>query len=62
MAAELSSRTNVHILRGDLANYASLKEAAAETTKLVGDRGVDYLIANGAYQPFLDAFDPIGAL
>ena len=62
VATELDDRKNVHILHGDLSSYASLKDAAAETTKLVGDRGVDYLIANGAYQPFLDAFDPIGAL
>lgn len=62
VVTDLNARSNIHILHGDLASYDSLKQAAAETTKIVGDRGVDFLIANGAYQPFLDAFDPIGAL
>jgi len=62
VAAELGSRSNIHILYGDLVNYASLKQAAADTSKIVGDRGVDYLIGNGAYMSDFDAYDPIGAM
>lgn len=61
VASELSDHGNVHIVQGDLDSYASLKQAASEVTKIVGDRGVDYLIANGGYLPTFDAFDPIGA-
>lgn len=62
VAAELGGRTNIHILNGDLTSRASLKQAAADTAKIVSDRGVDYLIANGAYLPLFDAFGPIGDL
>ncbi len=62
MAAELGDRTNVHILHGDLNSYASLKQAAADTTRIVGERGVDYLVANGAFLSHFDVYDPIGAL
>ena len=62
MAAELGKRSNVHILHGDLTDYASLKQAADDTTAIVGDRGVDYLVANGAFPSKFDAFDNIGTL
>lgn len=62
MAAELGSRSNVHILHADLTSYASLKEAAADTGKILGKGGIDYLIANGAFPSHFDAYDPIGAL
>lgn len=62
VAAELGDRTNVHILTGDLASYESLKQAVAETSKIVGDRGIDYLVASGGYLPLFDAFSPIGDL
>lgn len=62
VAAELGDRSNVHILHGDLTDYASLKQAAAETAEIVGERGIDYLVANGAYPSQFDAYDPIGAL
>lgn len=62
IAAELGDRSNIHVLHGDLIDYASLKQAAAETADIVGDRGVDYLIANGAFPSQFDAYDPIGAL
>ena len=62
MAAELGERSNVHILHADLTSYASLKQAAADTAKIVGERGIDYLVANGAFLSFFDAYDPIGAL
>jgi hypothetical protein len=59
---ELGGPTNVHILQGDLTKYATLKQAAADTAEIVGERGVDYLVANGAIVSDLDAHDPIGAL
>ncbi|PKY06703.1 putative short chain dehydrogenase [Aspergillus campestris IBT 28561] len=62
VATELGGRPNVHILHGDLANYATLKQAAADTADIVGERGVDYLVANGGLVPHLDAYGPIGAL
>ena len=52
----------MHILYGDLTKYASLKQAAADTAEIVGKRGIDYLIANGALVPLLDTYGPIGAL
>lgn len=62
MAEQLGGRSNIHILHGDLDNYASLKQAAADTAKIVGDRGIDYLIANGALLSYFDAYDPIGVM
>jgi NAD(P)-dependent dehydrogenase (short-subunit alcohol dehydrogenase family) len=61
-ATEWGKRTNVHFLHGDLTSHASLKQAAIQTGNIVGDRGVDYLIANGAFPSQFDAYDPIGAL
>ena len=60
--AELGDRSNVHILHADLTSHASLKKAAADTAAIVGDRGVDYLIANAAYMSHFDGFDPIDVL
>ncbi|SPO03145.1 related to protoporphyrinogen oxidase [Cephalotrichum gorgonifer] len=62
VATELSGRSNIHIVHGDLTSYASLKQAAANTANIVGERGVDYLIANGAFMSKFDAFDSIGVL
>ncbi|RYP12904.1 hypothetical protein DL765_007120 [Monosporascus sp. GIB2] len=62
VAAELGDRSNIHILHADLTSHASLKQAAADTAKIVGERGIDYLVANGAALPLFDAYDPIGAL
>jgi NAD(P)-dependent dehydrogenase (short-subunit alcohol dehydrogenase family) len=62
VAAELGDHSNVHILHADLTSYASLKQAAADTAKIVGERGIDYLVANGAFPSLFDAYDPIGAL
>ncbi|KAJ4311246.1 hypothetical protein N0V94_008037 [Neodidymelliopsis sp. IMI 364377] len=59
---ELGERPTVHILHADLTSYATLKKAAADTAEIVGERGVDYLIANGAFMSDLDSFDSIGAL
>ncbi|KAH7083436.1 putative short chain dehydrogenase [Paraphoma chrysanthemicola] len=62
VAADLGNRSNVHILHADLTNYASLKQAAIDTSEILGDRGIDYLVANGASVTHLDAYDPIGTL
>lgn len=62
MKAELGDRSNVQIVYADLTSHSSLKQAAADTAAIVGDRGVDYLIANAAYMSHFDGFDPIGAL
>ncbi|KAK2063129.1 short chain dehydrogenase [Colletotrichum caudatum] len=62
IAAELGNRPNVHILHADLTKYASLEQAAADTADIVGDRGIDYLIANGGLVPLLDVYGPIGDL
>ncbi|GAW17413.1 hypothetical protein ANO14919_068700 [Xylariales sp. No.14919] len=62
VAAELGDRPNVKVLHADLTKYASLKQAAADAAEIVGDRGVDYLIANGGIVSYLDGFGPIGAL
>ncbi|KAL8917622.1 MAG: hypothetical protein Q9172_005763 [Xanthocarpia lactea] len=62
VVAELGDRSNVHILHGDLTSYDSLKQAAADTTKIVGERGIDYLVANGAFVTTFDFYDPIGVL
>ncbi|KAK1962249.1 short chain dehydrogenase [Colletotrichum sublineola] len=62
VAAELGNRPNVHTLHADLTKYPSLKQAAADTAEIVGERGVDYLIANGALVPLFDAYGPIGDL
>lgn len=62
VASEIGDCPNVHILHGDLTDYNSLKQAAADTDKLLGDRGVDYLIVNAGFPSQFDAYDPIGAL
>ena len=62
VAAELSDRANIHMLHADLTKYASLKQAAADTAEIVGERGIDYLVANGGLVPFLDTYGPIGDL
>ncbi|KAK2806219.1 hypothetical protein FQN50_005944 [Emmonsiellopsis sp. PD_5] len=59
---ELGDRSNVHILHADLTSHASLKQAAADTAQIVGERGVDYLVANGAFPSLFDAYEPIDAL
>ncbi|MCJ1334531.1 hypothetical protein MMC10_011243 [Thelotrema lepadinum] len=62
VTAELGDRSNVHILHGDLTKYVSLQQAAADTAKIVGERGIDYLIANGAFMSQFDAYDNICTL
>ncbi|KFA50016.1 hypothetical protein S40293_05959 [Stachybotrys chartarum IBT 40293] len=60
VAEELGDRPNVRILHGDLTSHASLKQAAAKTAEVIGERAIDYLVANGALLSMFDAYDPIG--
>lgn len=60
--SELGTRPNVHILHADLTKYATLKQAVVNTAEIVGDRGVDYLVANGALVSSFDQYDNIGTL
>lgn len=62
VAKELGNRSNVHIVHADLTDYASLKQAAAETAKIVGERGIDYLVGNAGFPAQFDAYSPIGEL
>ncbi|KAL8942494.1 MAG: hypothetical protein Q9216_001638 [Gyalolechia sp. 2 TL-2023] len=62
VASELGKRSNVYIVHGDLTKYDTLKKAAAETDKIVGDRGIDYLVGNAGFPAQFDAYSPIGEL
>lgn len=62
VTTELGKRSNVHIVTGDLLNYASLKQAAADTAEIVGERGIDYLVGNAGFPAQFDAYSPIGEL
>ncbi|KAF4953192.1 hypothetical protein FGADI_6167 [Fusarium gaditjirri] len=59
--AELSRRSNIHVIQADLTNYNALKDAASEIAKLTGG-SIDYLIANAAYVSKFDTFEPLGVL
>ncbi|KAJ5570290.1 uncharacterized protein N7459_009720 [Penicillium hispanicum] len=61
VATELSGRPNIHIVQGDLVDYAALQNAAVGTAKITGG-GLDYLIANAGLVTQFDAYDPIGVL
>lgn len=43
------SISNVHIVQGDITDVLSLKKAASEAANILGDKGLDVLINNGAY-------------
>ncbi|PWY78361.1 hypothetical protein BO70DRAFT_380595 [Aspergillus heteromorphus CBS 117.55] len=58
---ELRGPSNIYILQGDLTDYVSLKNAAADTAQITGG-GLDYLIANAGLVSLFDAYDPIGVL
>ncbi|KAH6646627.1 hypothetical protein BKA67DRAFT_594956 [Truncatella angustata] len=61
VSAELSDRSNIHIIAGDLTNYDSLKTAADETSAITGG-SLDYLVANAAIISQVDGFSPIGQI
>ncbi|PYH46711.1 NAD(P)-binding protein [Aspergillus saccharolyticus JOP 1030-1] len=56
-----SGRERLHIIQGDITDYASLQTAATETAQITGG-GLDYLIANAGVVSHFDAYDPIGVL
>ncbi|KAI0548182.1 putative short chain dehydrogenase [Xylaria curta] len=58
VVAELDDLFNVYILHADLTKYVSLKQAAADTSEIVGERGIDYLVADGGIVSYLDGFGP----
>lgn len=62
LASEQFTEPNIYLLHGDLTSYASLKAAAGATVDIVGKRGVDYLVGNGAYASQFDAYNGIGEL
>ncbi|GAB1319905.1 Short chain dehydrogenase [Madurella fahalii] len=59
--ADLSQRSNIHILEADITDYKALQQAAADTSRITGG-SLDYLIANAASVTHFDAYDPIGLL
>ncbi|KAL2264078.1 hypothetical protein VTK26DRAFT_2572 [Humicola hyalothermophila] len=59
IARELKGR-NIHLVEGDLTDYASLKRAA-ERVATISD-SLDYLIANGAFVSPWSAWDALGEL
>jgi NAD(P)-dependent dehydrogenase (short-subunit alcohol dehydrogenase family) len=61
IASELSGRSNITILEADMANYDTLKKAAADTASITGG-SLDYIIANAGYCPQFDAYDGINVL
>ncbi|KIW01143.1 uncharacterized protein PV09_07429 [Verruconis gallopava] len=54
-------RKNIHILQGDLSDYASLKQAADKTAEITGG-SLDYLIANAADLVGIEGIPPLGVL
>lgn len=52
---ELSGRSNVHMLSGDLSNYKTLKESAEYVSKVTGGK-LDYIIANAAVNTRVSAY------
>ncbi|KAH7302815.1 hypothetical protein B0I35DRAFT_485630 [Stachybotrys elegans] len=61
IADELSSPSNVTILQADVGNYEALKATVSTVAEVTGG-SLDYLIANAAYVPDWDSYDPIGVL
>ncbi|KAH8431021.1 SDR family oxidoreductase [Aspergillus melleus] len=61
VSKDLSGRSNLHILKGDLVDYSSLQAASQDTARITGG-GLDYLIANGGLMSQFDSYDPIGVL
>ncbi|ORY60238.1 uncharacterized protein BCR38DRAFT_497893 [Pseudomassariella vexata] len=60
-SVELHDRDNIHLLQGDITDYAFLKKAVDATAAITGG-ALDYVIANAAFISTWSAFDPIGVL
>jgi len=61
VAEELSDRKNVHVVQGDLTNYAELKASVEETSKITGG-SLDYIIANAGYVSQLSQLEHFSVL
>ncbi|RMZ68685.1 short chain dehydrogenase [Pyrenophora seminiperda CCB06] len=55
-------RENIRLVQADLGSHASLKRAAETAAGIVGDAGVDVLVANAGLVSYFDGFKPIGDL
>ncbi|KAF5000920.1 hypothetical protein FGRMN_1377 [Fusarium graminum] len=58
---ELSGRSNIHIVQGEVQKYDDLKNFVEEAGKITGG-SLDYVIANAAVQGDWSAHAPIGTL
>ncbi|KUJ23301.1 NAD(P)-binding protein [Mollisia scopiformis] len=61
VSEELSGRKNVHLIQGDMVDYASLKKAVDEIATITGGK-LDYVIANAAFLSVWAAFEPFSLL
>lgn len=61
VSEELDGRKNIHIVQGDMTDYASLKNAADYTADVTGG-ALDYLIANAGLISRWSGLHPIGVL
>ncbi|KAK4450298.1 NAD(P)-binding protein [Podospora aff. communis PSN243] len=59
--ADLTSRTNIHILEADITSYPALQAAAAATAEITGG-ALDVLIGNAGIVPLFDNFDSFRTL
>ncbi|KAK0619548.1 hypothetical protein B0T14DRAFT_430854 [Immersiella caudata] len=59
--ADLSTRTNIHILEADITSYPALSAAAKATSKITGG-SLDVLIGNAGIVPMFDNFDSFRTL
>lgn len=57
----LQGRSNIHILEADVTDYSALQRTVTETAAITGG-SLDYIIANAAFLPLFDGYDPIGKL
>ena len=54
-----SSSGRLHVLRLDVNDIQSIKDAAREATRIVGNKGIDYVINNaGVVSPCAFVFPP----
>ncbi|CCT75917.1 related to protoporphyrinogen oxidase [Fusarium fujikuroi] len=58
---ELSARSNIHTIQGEIQNLESVKNLVKEVAKITGG-SLDYIIANAALQSEWSAHNPIGVL
>ncbi|KAK2122568.1 hypothetical protein NOF04DRAFT_1253421 [Fusarium oxysporum II5] len=58
---ELSGRSNIHTIQGEIQNLESVKNLVKEVAKITGG-SLDYIIANAALQSEWSAHNPIGVL